>query len=666
MEFFLNCSLSRAFSAVAFFVVCAMHCVTMSAAEIPSWLSVMPLNEDSHEELARDCADLGNTTIVDGIAWSCTVNPEGDPVADRAAIYAECYRDVVTKLRALSKIKQGILLQATMGHGGFPGSVTPWQLAVKRDGTSVYRMCPMDGRFLAYITRTCRTFSDLRPDFFMIDDDTRLVWGDTPGCFCPLHLAEFSKRTGRKWTRDEVGDMLDSRNDPAMAARWDEVNVDSLRRFFKTIRENFSPEIPGMICVTASPHHMQYAREFAQILASPGQKPVVRGAGAPYHGRGLFHIVNDRCSYAQQLEFVGKDVVYLQECDTCPHTLWATSATRTYDHLVMLALEGCKGAKIWITRTANYHEKRSAEAYRRMFRENRGIMEWAAKADFEQYGVVIPVCGPSELNFGDRYLALTGIPYRFGKARPGEVTAVTADTLKRMSGAEIRDVFSGAVIADGSAALWLSNNGYSEYIGVKARAWRGSTIQIHEFEDGLRQYGMRTGGLVDLSDVATDAKIQTKLLNLPTMGGTTVYEAPGSVLYTNSHGGRVLSFAQSLPVQQPSYYDGTFFSESYKAEVVKWLSQLGGGLPGGTCYLGSGPVTCEAGKVGDDMVFVLNMLDIDGDEAPEMMFDAMPSLIERLQGDGRWRQVHFSIMPNGTARLSSPVSSQNPAIFRWK
>lgn len=666
MESLLNRPLSRMISAAAFFAVCVMCSTAMSTVEVPRWLSVMPLNEDGHDELARDCADLGNTTIVDGIAWSCAVNPEGDPVADRAAVYAGRYRDVAPKLRALSKIRQGILLQATMGHGGFPCSVTPWQLAEKRDGTSVYRMCPMDERFLDYIAHTCRTFSGLKPEFFMIDDDTRLIWGDTPGCFCPLHIAEFAKRTGREWTREEVVAMLDSGKDLAMADKWGVVNVDSLRRFFRTIRENFSPEIPGMICVTASPCHMKHAREFAQILAAPGQKPVIRGAGAPYHGRGLFHIVNDRCSYAQQLELVGTDVVYLQECDTCPHTLWATSATRTYDHLVMLALEGCRGAKMWITRTANYHEKRSAEAYRHMLRHNRGIMEWVSKADFEQHGIVIPVCGPSELNFGDRYLALTGIPYRFGKARPGEVTAVTADTLKLMGGAEIREVFSGAVIADGSAARWLSDNGYSEFIGVKAKSWIGNAILLHEFEDGSCQFGMRTGGLADLSDIAIGAKIHTRLLNRTIMDGTTAYKAPGSVLYKNPHGGRVLSFAQSLPVQQPSYYDGTLFSESYKAEIVRWLSQLGGGLPGGTCYLGAGPVTCEVGKVEDDMVFVLNILDIDGDKAPEMMFDAMPSLIERLQGDGSWRQVHFSIMPNGTARLSSPVSPQNPAIFRWK
>ena len=525
-------------------VFASLFAASAALAECPRWISVMPLNGDRHDELAHDCADLGNTTFVDGIAWCCPVNPEGDPVADPAAIYAERYRDVVPKLKAMSKVRQGVLL--------------------------------------------------------------------------------------------------------------------------RTIRENFAPEIPGMICVNASPQHIKYAREFAHILAGPGHRPMIRGAGAPYHGRGLFHIVNARSSYARQLNLVGKDVVYMQECDTCPQTLWATSATRTYDHLVMLALEGCKGAKIWITRTHNYHEKTSAEAYRRMFRENRGIMEWAANVDFEQHGIVVPVCGPSEYNFGDRYLALTGIPYRFGRAQPGEVTALTAATLMLMKPEEIREALAGIAIADGSAALWLADNGYAEDTGVRAKAWKRNTIQIHEFEDGFRQYGMRTGGLVDLSDVAAGAKVLTRLLNRPRMGEEAVYEAPGSVIFANARGGKVLSFAQSLPDQQPKYYDATLLSECYKAEMLKWLSQLGGGLPGGACYLGAGPVTCEAGRAGGDRVFVLNMLDLDGDEAPEMAFDVAPASIERLQGDGGWKPVRFSAMPNGNVRLSSPVLAQRPAIFRWK
>ena len=632
---------------------------------IPRWLSVMPLNGDRHEELARDCADLGETTFIDGIAWSCAVNPEGNPVVDRAAVYAGRYRDVAPRLKALSKIRQGILLQATMGHGGFPGSATPWQLAVKRDGTSVYRMCPMDERFLAYIARTCRTFSDLKPDFFMIDDDTRIVWNNTPGCFCPLHLAEFSKRTGRNWTREEVVEMLDARNDPAMAEKWEEAKADSLRRFFRTIREDFAPEIPGMICVNGSPCHLKHAREFAQILAAPGQTPAVRGNGAPYHGRGLFHIVNARSSYARQIELVGRDVMYMQECDTCPQTIWATSATRTFDHLVMLALEGCKGAKIWITRTGTYHEKKSGEAYRRVFRENRGLMEWAAKVDFRQRGVVVPSCGPSELNFADRYLALTGIPCRFGKARPGEVTALTEETLTLLGSDEIREILSGAAILDGPAAIWLADNGFAPDIGVRARPWKRNTIQVHEFDSGRRQVGMRTEHLADLTETADGARILTRLLNHPRMDAELVYEAPGSVLFMNARGGKVLTLAQRIPEQSPRYFEAEFFSEGYKDQMLRWLSMLGGGLPGGVCYLGVGPVTCEAGTTEEgESIVVLNALDLDGDDAPELMFEFVPSSVERLQGDGTWSRVLCETISPTVLRLKSKVTVQQPAIFR--
>ena len=65
-------------------------------------------------------------------------------------------------------------------------------------------------------------------------------------------------------------------------------------------------------------------------------------------------------------------------------------------------------------------------------------------------------------------------------------------------------------------------------------------------------------------------------------------------------------------------------------------------------------------------VFVLNMLDVDGDDAPEMKFETTPSLIERLQGDGSWKPVTFAPAEGGAVRLASPVLPQRPAIFRWK
>ena len=117
----------------------------------------------------------------------------------------------------------------------------------------------------------------------------------------------------------------------------------------------------------------------------------------------------------------------------------------------------------------------------------------------------------------------------------------------------------------------------------------------------------------------------------------------------------------------PAYYEAALFSESYRKEIVKWLSLLGGGIPGGLHYLGAGPVTCEAGTTEKgENVFVLNMLDVDGDEAPEMMFEKKPSRIERLQGNGSWRSVPFEATTEGGVRLASPILPQRPAIFRWQ
>ena len=122
----------------------------------PRWLSVMPLAEEDVEGVASDAVAQGDETIVDGIAWITRLCPEGKPAADIAAQYAAAYRKIEPKVRSRSRMKQGVLLQSTMGHGGYPGEVAGYQLSVKSNGKSVYRMCPLDPRFLDYIAKSCR------------------------------------------------------------------------------------------------------------------------------------------------------------------------------------------------------------------------------------------------------------------------------------------------------------------------------------------------------------------------------------------------------------------------------------------------------------------------------------------------------------------------------
>ncbi len=639
------------------------------AVSCPRWVSVMPLNGDNAASVSDDAVMVGDETIIDGIAWSFAIHPAGNPVDDKASRFAARYREAEKLIRPRSGVSLGILLQATMGHGGEPGAPADFQRVVKPDGSSLYRMCPLDTGFQTYLAAACRTFSALKPDFFMVDDDTRLVWEKGQhGCFCPLHLAEFGRRTGRSWTREEVLEAFAS--DPKIRDAWMALTVDSLAGHFKTIRENFDKTIPGIICVCASQGHLEYARRYAEILAAPGQKPTIRGNGAPFHnyGKDLLHIVEMRSKYARQLATVGEGAILMQEADTCPHTLWMCSATRLFDHMVMLALDGVKGAKIWITRTGNNHERRSGRNYRRIFRENKGLMQWAADVDFRQGGVVIPPCGPSNANFGDLFLGLIGVPYRFGKARKGDIVALTAATLEKLTDDEIDEILSGKVIADGTAAIWLSAHGRSADIGVDAKSWKLKTVQFHEFADGRRQSGMRVNAdTADLTRLAEGAGVLSRLFNQPSIEGEPVYLAPGAVAFDNARGGSVVTLAQPLPPAVPISYAQTLLSETYKRWIVGLLRELGGGLPGGAYYLGDGPATFLSGKAGKDGdVFVLNLLDLDGDDAPEIEFDEPPSIIERLRGDGKWETVEFSRSEGNAIRLSSPVRTQIPAIFRLR
>ena len=636
----------------------------------PRWVAVLPLDKGNAASIAKDAAALGEETFIDGIAWRCALHPEGTPPTDKAAIYAEFYRETEASLRKLSSVKQGVLLQSTMGHGGSPpASPAPFQRAVPPDDTpKTWRVCPLDREFLAYIARTCRTLNALKPDFFMVDDDTRLIWSPTaPGCFCPLHLAELAKATGRTWTRQEAVAKLRS-GDADFARIWDRIKYDSVAALFKTIRENFDTNIPGILCAVPNDAHMRHGAEYAAILAAPGQTPIIRGGGAPYHNHDDLHVLEMRCAYAQQMEKTGHKAIFMHEADTCPHTLWSCSAVREVNHLAMLALDGVKSAKIWIARTSNNHEKRSFEVYRREFRAQRGIVEWAARDDFRMSGIVLPIPRKSIGNMFFRYLGQVGIPFRFGTPRAGDVVALDGPTVQQMDEQAICQTLAGPVLLDAAAALWLANHGHAADIGVDAKAWSGPSIQLHTFADGKTSYGGCPGGPTDLSALHPGAEPLSWLFNRPRMSAEPRKIAPGSVLFKNARGGTVLTLAATLPAAIEPYMRAQFYSETYRDELVKGLRRLcGGHLPGGACYRGVGSVTCITGTTpADGDVFVLNILGGDEDPAPEMAFDAPPVAIERLGGDGVWRAVPFTRTEDGAFRLDTLVQSQRAAVFRMR
>ena len=158
-------------------------------------INIAPLLVNHAEEITADIVNLYQANVIDSVAFSFTLVPEGVPAIDKAAEYSRRFK-VFQKLLQEKGVPTGILIQATWGHGWVPDSPTDFQKIVRIDGGSQYTMCPEGEPFRDYVRKAIMTAAATQPDFFMLDDDTRFITGRS-ACFCPLHTALFTDKTAR-------------------------------------------------------------------------------------------------------------------------------------------------------------------------------------------------------------------------------------------------------------------------------------------------------------------------------------------------------------------------------------------------------------------------------------------------------------------------------------
>lgn len=642
----------------------------------PEWtdrpfVDVVPLIGGTAPERAEDAAFLSSHTPVNAIAYSCSLVPEGNPAADKADMFSKIYRETSAAVARSCDIPQGVLFQSTMGHGWTPSRETPWQRVVNREGLTPYKFCPLGRDFLDYAARQARRLAEENPAFFMVDDDTRLNTG-VDGCFCPLHLAEFARRTGREWTRETLVSAIDA--DTRLAEEWDLLLEDSLVGLMKAIRGAFPESTPGMFCACLNDTHQ--ARRLATALAAPGQRPVVRVNNATYMSDSLRDTLY-RCvsATARQIADLGGDAVVLDEADTCPHNRYSTSATRLLNHLAVAAMEGADGAKMWITNLANPQERESGAAYRNVLAANGGFLSALYGMHPRRCGMVVPLPAKrpqsallqyAPHDWGTAYFGVAGFPYRTERAYAGEPVALCGDDIPLFSDAELTNFLSGAALLDGSAAIALSERGFPGLTGVRACKWSGAAATAEDFGDEtLRR---TVNGLADLRDHAQGAQVLSHLVNEePGSGLPPAFLAPGTLLYTNSLGGVIATIATELP-ERPKLSRFVLYTETRKRNMAKLLSILGGGrLPGGVHYAGDAPVLCETGTSADGSRFAfLDNLGLDTLADVTLVFaDAAPSRIERLCPDGSWAPIAHSRASNGVVRVETRLETLRPAVLRW-
>lgn len=154
------------------------------------------------------------------------------------------------------------------------------------NGNTCTAVCVLDKDFLQYMEKNMEDYAKTGTRLILLDDD--LVLSVRPGftCSCDLHIKEFSRRTGRKWTRKQIQDLFTGEPSEYRTV-WMDLTGESIINYCKRLRaavDRVDPTIRMGLCASYTHYDLDGfdIQEIVNILAGEGNKPYLRLSGAAY------------------------------------------------------------------------------------------------------------------------------------------------------------------------------------------------------------------------------------------------------------------------------------------------------------------------------------------------------------------------------------------------
>lgn len=345
--------------------------------------------------------------------------------------------------------------------------VPGWQRIIRADGSTLgFAMCPLEPEYRKrFIENTAIFAENGKPEFIITEDD----YGLHGGCFCARHLAEFSRREGREWSREALAEALngDSPEARALYLRWCGLKRDTLADFAADIRaavDAESPEIPIGTCQSGSWDGDGDATEaVSRAFAGSRHRPFSRLHGAFYGGEDILSIPRTLQHALYYRQHLPEDFICLHESDTFPHSRFFTSAASMRVMMSTVCSQGFDGSIFQVQQLLD--DPNEEKAYAEMHAEDLDrfqAMHDAAK-QCTLKGVSLPFV-PVFCKGSDwlRCTAHFGIPYVTGNA---PAAFLSGNQIPYLSDETLTEYFRKGLFLDGDAALALFKRGFGGLMG---------------------------------------------------------------------------------------------------------------------------------------------------------------------------------------------------------
>ena len=551
----------------------------------------------------------------------------------------------------------------------------PWQRIMDCDGNITGSVCPLDeGHAADFARKLCTGLRIAHPDPIFIEDDFTLSnhggMNAMKGCFCPLHMKSYEKKTGRAFTPIEVATMFrkPTRANEHLRQAWADMSRESLVWFAARVRREIDKVAPETRVCQCQSGFVDIDGDSTEAVArawAGRTRPLVRLFGAGYWDENPpVNVAANIAHVFWSAQHLPADFEMLHETDAYPHTRFYNSSLFLISEFAGALMAGVHNSYYYCLQYTD--DPLSDTGYARRMRDFSRRFEVVRKIRDNARPVgVRMVYTPKEaymvrettrpascgmLTASVVFLAKLGFPVVTREDAP--VATLFGSTPNVLSDAEIRALLKGGLFLDGEAADILTRRGFADLIGaeavddVKMEIQYASERILPPAHGTFRGCGVFTRRIKSKPIIGWTPK-RSVFAALKPKPGATVWSAycdcdgkevaPAVIAYGNALGGRIGVMAQSVDVKPPHMSLFTPRKQELFHNLFAYLS--------GNAIAVRAPKTPNtfvlAAEGGGDLLVMVNNLAGEPRDDVRLEFSApwAGRPVERLSPDGIWRPL---------------------------